>query len=159
MTADPAPRDPFPRDRFTALVRRLPKYARLAWQLARDDRLPRSRQAALLAGAAYLVSPIDLVPGIIPVAGQLDDAVAVLFAIRVALAGLPPADREAALARAGLDPRALDDDLRTIGATYAWMGRQGARLAWRTTRTVAGTSARIGRRLGRSLTARLRREA
>lgn len=147
MTADPPPRDPFPRERFGALVRRLPSYARLAWQLARDDRLPRSRQAALIAGAAYLVSPIDLVPGIIPVAGQLDDAVAVLFAIRVALAGLPPADREAALARAGLDSRALDDDLRTIGATYAWMGRQGARFAWRTARTLARASSRLGHRL------------
>jgi uncharacterized membrane protein YkvA (DUF1232 family) len=159
VTADAVPRDPFPRDRFTALVRRLPRYARLAWILARDDRLPRSRQAALIAGAVYLVSPIDLVPGFIPVAGQLDDAMAVLFAIRVALAGLPPAAREVALTRAGLEQRALDDDLKTIGATYAWIGRQGARFAWRTTRTMAGTSARVGRRLGRSLAARLRREA
>ena len=149
------PRDPFPRDRFGALLRRLPNYARLAWQLARDERLPRSRQAALIAGAAYLVSPIDLVPGIIPVVGQLDDAVAVLLAIRLALAGLPPAEREAALAGAGLGLTAIDDDLRTIGATYAWLGRQGARIAWRTSKAVA----RMTTRLGRSLAARVRREA
>jgi uncharacterized membrane protein YkvA (DUF1232 family) len=155
VTAAEAPGDPFPRDRFAALLRRLPNYARLAWQLARDDRLPRSRQAALIAGAAYLVSPIDLVPGFIPVAGQLDDAFAVLLAIRLALAGLPAADREAALAGAGLDPKAIDDDMRTIGTTYAWLGRQGARFAWRTGRTVA----RVGTRLGRSLASRLRREA
>lgn len=153
MTGE-TPRDPFPRDRFGALLRRLPNYARLAWQLARDERLPRSRQAALLAGAAYLVSPIDLVPGIIPVVGQLDDAVAVLLAIRLALAGLPAAEREAALADAGLGPTAIDDDMRTIGATYAWLGRQGARIAWRTSKTVA----RMTSRLGRSLAARVRRE-
>ena len=116
MSATTSSRDPFPRDRFTALLRRLPGYARLAWHLARDERLSRSRRAALLAGAAYLVSPIDLVPGIIPVAGQLDDAVVVLLAIRLALAGLPVADREAALAEAGLDSTAIDDDVRTIGA-------------------------------------------
>ena len=151
--------DPFPRERFTALLRRLPNYARLAWRLARDERLPRSRRAALLAGAAYLVSPIDLVPGIIPVAGQLDDAVAVLLAIRLALAGLPPADRDAALMDAGLDQRAIGDDLRTIGATYAWLGRQGARITWRATRTAVRAGSRLGARLGRGLTARIRRES
>jgi uncharacterized membrane protein YkvA (DUF1232 family) len=155
VTGEDRPSDGFPRERFTALVRRFPNYARLAWRLGRDERLTRARRAALLAGAAYLVSPIDLVPGFIPVAGQLDDAVVVLLAIRHALTGLPPADRETALAEAGLDARALDDDLRTIMATYAWMGRQGARFAMRTGRAVAG----LGTRLGRSLATRLRREA
>jgi uncharacterized membrane protein YkvA (DUF1232 family) len=136
------------------MLRRLPSYARLAWHLAKDERLSRSRQVALLAGAAYLVSPVDLVPGFIPVAGQLDDALVVLLAIRLALAGLPAADREAALAEAGLDPTALDDDVRTIGATYGWMGRQGARITWRSAQTVGHVSSRIGR----SLMARVRRE-
>jgi uncharacterized membrane protein YkvA (DUF1232 family) len=157
MTGTAAPGDPFPSERFAALLGRLPKYARLAWRLARDDRLPRSRQAALIAGAAYLVSPIDLVPGIIPVAGQLDDAVAVLVAIRLALAGLPAADREATLARAGLDHGAIDEDLRTIGATYTWLGRQGARITWRATRVAVRAGSRVGARLGRSLAARVRR--
>ena len=155
MTGEQGSSDGFPRDRFVALVGRFPKYARLAWHLARDERLSRARQAALLVGAAYLVSPIDLVPGIIPVVGQLDDALVVLLAIRHALTGLPPADREAALAAAGLDPRALDDDLRTIAATYAWLGRKGARLTWRAARTLA----RAGSRLGHRLAAQARREA
>jgi uncharacterized membrane protein YkvA (DUF1232 family) len=147
VTDEVRPRDPFPTERFTALVRRLPRYARLAWHLARDERLPRSRQLALIGGAAYLVSPIDLVPGFVPVAGQLDDALAVLLAIRLALAGLPPADREVALAHAGLEPNQLDNDVRTIGATYAWLGRQGARLTWRTARTLARATTRLGHRL------------
>ena len=155
MTGEKSAGDAFPRDRFIALVGRFPKYARLAWHLARDDRLSRARQAALLAGAAYLVSPIDLVPGIIPVVGQLDDAAVVLLAIRHALTGLPTADREAALAEAGLDPRALDDDLRTIRMTYAWLGRRAAQITWRSAKTVA----RVSSRLGRSLAARVRHEA
>lgn len=139
--------DPFPTARFRELLGRLPRYAKLAWSLARDERLPRSRRAALLAGAAYLASPIDLVPGIIPVAGQLDDAAAVLFALRTALNGLTPTARSAALADAGLEPGAIDDDLATVGATYAWLGRQGARLAWRGTRALARGSMRLGRYL------------
>lgn len=150
MTARP---DPFPTDRFGALLRRLPAYARLAWRLARDDRLPPSRRAMLLAGAAYLASPIDLVPGIIPVAGQLDDAAAVLLALRTALNGLPPDDRSAALADAGLGDDDIGTDLRTVGAIYAWLGWQGARLAWRGARKLASVSVRLGsevaHRLGR----------
>jgi len=136
--------DPFPTARFTDLLRRLPRYAKLAWALGRDDRLSKPRRAALIAGAVYLASPIDLVPGIIPVAGQLDDAAAVLFALRLALAGLPPDARATALADAGLEDGVLERDLRTVGALYAWLGRQGARLAWRGARALARVSARIG---------------
>ena len=38
----------------------------------------------------YLASPIDLVPDFIPVAGQLDDAVLVIIAVRVLLHGSGP---------------------------------------------------------------------
>lgn len=137
--------DPFPRDRFTALLGRLPRYARLAWRLGRSDRLSRSRRAALLAGAAYLASPIDLVPGVIPVAGQLDDAAAILIALRFALNGLPVAERRESLTAVGIDERAIEDDLRTIGATYGWLARQGARLAWRGTRSVARLTGRLAK--------------
>ena len=80
----------FPRDEFSALIRRLPRYARLAWALGRDPRVSRSRRLAVLAGAAYVISPVDLVPGFIPLAGQLDDLFVALGAIRLALDGLKP---------------------------------------------------------------------
>ena len=143
--------DPFPTSRFTALLRRLPRYGRLAWRLGRDERLPGSRRAALIAGAVYLASPIDLVPGFIPVAGQLDDAAAVLVALRLALRGLPARERQRALADAGLEQDDLDVDLRTIGAVYAWLGRQGARLAWRGALAIG----RAGGHLARFLEVRL----
>ncbi len=135
--------DPFPSARFGELIRRLPRYGRLAWRLSRDDRLPAARRAALIAGAAYLVSPIDLVPGFIPVAGQLDDAVAVLLALRLALNGLPPIDRERALGEVGLQPGVLERDLAAIGIVYAWLARRGARLAWNGTRWLARTGGRL----------------
>jgi uncharacterized membrane protein YkvA (DUF1232 family) len=138
------PADPFPGERFGALIRRLPSYARLTWRLARDERLSRGRRAALLAGAVYLASPIDLVPGIIPVAGQLDDAAAVLLALRLALRGLPADQRRQALADTGLVGEDLDADLRTVGAVYGWLGRQGARLAWHGTRSLARFTGRVG---------------
>jgi uncharacterized membrane protein YkvA (DUF1232 family) len=124
MSAD----DPFPRQRFGALLRRMPRYGRLAWHLSRHPKVTGRRKLALLAATTYLISPIDLVPGFIPVAGQLDDAAAVLIAIGIALRSMQPAERTAALAEVGLVASDIDDDLRTIGVTYKWMGRRGLRL-------------------------------
>ena len=42
-------------------------------------------RVALVALVAYLVSPIDLVPDFIPVAGQLDDAILVTLALAYVL--------------------------------------------------------------------------
>src|SRR5688572_9993718 len=105
MPAEPAAdptADPFPMDRFTALVKRLPRYARLGWRLGNDRALSGGRRAAVFGAAAYLASPIDLVPGIIPVAGQLDDAAVALLGLRFVLRGLPQAAREAHLSATGL---------------------------------------------------------
>ena len=143
--------DPFPREPFVALVKRLPAYGRLAWTVAREPTLSRGRRAALYAGGAYLVSPIDLVPGIIPVAGQLDDAAAVLLALRAALAGLPPEVRDRHYAAAGLSATVLDDDLRTIGRTAAWIARRAGRLAWRGAKATGRASVRATGRLLRAI--------
>jgi uncharacterized membrane protein YkvA (DUF1232 family) len=120
--------DAFPSERFIALVRRLPAYARLAWRLSRDPRLSRGRRTAVAAAAAYLISPIDLVPGIIPVAGQLDDAAVALLGLRFALRGLPAADRQAHLDASGLTAHDLDHDLGTVRMGAAWLLRRGGRI-------------------------------
>ena len=139
-------RDEFPKDAFGALVRRLPSYARLAWALARHPRLSRARRIAVLAGAAYVLSPIDLVPGIIPVVGQLDDMFVALGAIRIALNGLKPELRTQALAAANLTQADLDADLRTTGAITAWLGRTGVRVGVRVGRGVFDVGRRLIRR-------------
>jgi len=126
----------FPRDEFGALVRRLPKYGRLAWALARDRRLSRVRRLAVLAAAAYVVSPIDLIPGIIPVAGQLDDLAVALAAIRLALDGLQPQVRAERLAAAGLAHGDLEADLRTTGAIAGWLARSALRVGTEVARAV-----------------------
>ena len=148
--------DPFPRDPFVAVLRRLPAYGRLAWHLGRDPLVSRARRAAVLAAAGYLVSPIDLVPGFIPVLGQLDDIAVVLAALRLALEGLSPARRRAHLEAVGLRDEDLTTDLRALVSTGAWVGRAGlraggrlalggARLTGRGARALGGTALRAGR--------------
>ncbi|MEP7158330.1 MAG: DUF1232 domain-containing protein, partial [Chloroflexota bacterium] len=136
----------FPGEEFGALLKRLPSYGRLAWALARDKRISRVRRAAVLAAAAYVVSPIDLVPGLIPVVGQLDDLAVALAGIRVALGGLPPEARSAAISAAGLSDDDLATDLRTTGAIAGWLARSSVRV----TGKVASTAVRGGRALTRT---------
>ncbi|HEX2029647.1 MAG TPA: YkvA family protein [Nitriliruptorales bacterium] len=71
-----------PPSRWRELARFLPDVARLFRDVVRDERVP--MRAKLVAGGvlAYLVSPVDLVPDVLPVAGQADDVALVLWAVR-----------------------------------------------------------------------------
>ncbi len=65
-----------------ALARFVPDCVVLVRRLVGDGRVPRRCRVALAALALYLVSPIDLVPDFVPVAGQLDDAILLAVVLR-----------------------------------------------------------------------------
>ena len=70
------------REDARALAGFVPDCVVLFTRLLRDDRLAR-RHKVLVAGLIpYLALPIDLIPDVVPVAGQLDDAVLVAFVLR-----------------------------------------------------------------------------
>jgi uncharacterized membrane protein YkvA (DUF1232 family) len=108
-------------ERLGVVVGHLPGYTKLAWNLLRDPRLSQGQRTTIFLGLGYLALPFDLVPGIIPVAGQLDDLAAILLALRTVTRALPPAVADAHLRDAGLAWRDLDDDLQTLGATALWL--------------------------------------
>ncbi|RJL22724.1 YkvA family protein [Bailinhaonella thermotolerans] len=58
-------------------------------RLRRDPRVPRRARIAVLLAAAWVVSPIDLIPEFIPVIGPLDDLVVVALALRYAARRVP----------------------------------------------------------------------
>jgi uncharacterized membrane protein YkvA (DUF1232 family) len=154
---------PFPRETVLALVRRLPAYARLALALSRDERIPTARRAALMGAAAYLLSPIDVVPGIIPLVGQLDDLLLIIVALRVALASLSPEQRLEVLAHAGLAEDDLGDDLATLRSVGEWLmvrglrvGRAVARVGLTAAVRVTKVSARVGSSVVRRVDRRVR---
>jgi uncharacterized membrane protein YkvA (DUF1232 family) len=134
-------------DRFWAAVRRIPRYVFLGTNLVRDDRVPGRVKATIAVGGAYVVSPIDLVPGIIPVAGQLDDLVVLLLALRAALRTCPPEVAAEHLRRAGVTEADFDNDLRAVRDTAVWLAQKGIRATGR-------IAARGGRRLRALLTNR-----
>jgi uncharacterized membrane protein YkvA (DUF1232 family) len=59
----------------------LPNIVKLVTRLLRDPRVPRRAKITLGLAAAYTVSPIDLIPEVIPVLGWADDVLVIMFAI------------------------------------------------------------------------------
>ncbi|MBY5163351.1 YkvA family protein [Salsipaludibacter albus] len=55
---------------------------RLLWDLARDDRVPARAKVVCGLAAAYVVSPLDVVPDFIPTAGRIDDIYLVARSLR-----------------------------------------------------------------------------
>jgi uncharacterized membrane protein YkvA (DUF1232 family) len=59
----------------------------LVRRLLADPRVPRRHKLLLGALVGYLALPFDLVPDFIPVAGQVDDALAVALTLRAVVRG------------------------------------------------------------------------
>jgi uncharacterized membrane protein YkvA (DUF1232 family) len=58
---------------------------RLPWLLLRDPAVPLTAKAMIPLALVYLVLPGDLFADVVPVVGQLDDAVVITFALALFL--------------------------------------------------------------------------
>lgn len=67
--------------------------ARLLWRALRHPQAPGWLKLGTAGVVLYLISPIDLIPDVIPVFGLLDDVVLVPLAIRFLLRRLPASIR------------------------------------------------------------------
>lgn len=109
--------------RFGELVKRLPNYMRLVKQIIIDPTVPAKSKAYLSVGGMYALSPIDLVPGIIPIAGQLDDAYAILYGLKKSLESMSPEQSEHHLSTAGITLQEIDDDISLVISIAKRLGR------------------------------------
>jgi len=85
-----------PPGRTREFVAFAPNCVILIRRLRSDHRLPLRGRLALGATLAYLVSPVQAIPNIIPVIGQTDDIVILMAALRYTCRHLPRPDVEAA---------------------------------------------------------------
>ena len=69
------------RQLVTDAVLMMPNIIKLVGRLIRDPRVPRRAKITLGLAAAYVMSPIDFIPEVIPVVGWADDVIIVMFAI------------------------------------------------------------------------------
>lgn len=137
------------------VIQRVPRYAKLTWLLLKDPRLTHKQRTALTAAVGYSISPIDAIPGIIPVIGQLDDLAIMLFTILWVLRSMPAEQAETYLSQSGLSVRILDDDLSMVK-------RSGVRILKRLM-SLMGVAAlwvwKTGNLTGRGIWRRLRKRA
>ena len=69
----------------------LPNLARLLYRLVRDPRVPRRSKLLVAGAAAYLVSPVDLIPELLfPVVGRVDDLIVLAFAFQRLISSVDP---------------------------------------------------------------------
>lgn len=76
-------------DVFRNWARRIGRDAAALWIAARDPRTPWIAKAVAAFVAAYALSPIDLIPDIIPIVGLLDDLLIVPVGIVIAVKLIP----------------------------------------------------------------------
>ncbi len=76
------------RDILTEIVLLLPNVARLVYRLLRDRRTPIRRKVLAAGILAYIISPIDVIPDLIPGLGFLDDAILATVALHVLARGI-----------------------------------------------------------------------
>jgi uncharacterized membrane protein YkvA (DUF1232 family) len=64
-------------------LRHLPQFVRLYWRLLNDRRVSIWPKALLVLSALYVVSPVDIIPDVIPFFGEVDDLVVVIVVCRL----------------------------------------------------------------------------
>lgn len=86
---------------------------RVAWRLFLDRRVDLTAKLIPLLALVYLLSPLDLLPDLVPAAGQLDDVAIILLALRLFL-HLAPDDLVAHYRRQVTERDVLDAEWRRI---------------------------------------------
>jgi uncharacterized membrane protein YkvA (DUF1232 family) len=128
--------------RLVGVIARIPRYIKLGWRLMKEPAVSRRGKAALGGGLAYALSPIDPIPGFIPIIGQLDDLAVLVLGVRTALRSAPPDVAEGHLREASLSWDTIERDVVTIRATTVWLTRGGAALLGRLGRAMLGVASR-----------------
>lgn len=67
-----------------------PDFFVLLVRLARDERVPAMAKVIAGAAVAYFISPVDLIPDLIPLVGHIDDVALALFTVEQIASRLPP---------------------------------------------------------------------
>ena len=75
---------------WPGLIRTVVANVRLSVRLLREPRVPLVRKAVLVFVALYFISPLDFIPDIMPIIGEVDDVAVGLLALQFFLQLCPP---------------------------------------------------------------------
>lgn len=133
---------------FWIALKRLPAYVKLAAAMGKDERVPKGAKAILIGGGIYTVSPVDLVPGIIPVAGQLDDLYVILTAIQQAVRLSPDEVAEEHLTKQGIAKADIDHDLAAVRTLVLEAGKVGVAFGVKTVKQAGNRIRQFAEQVG-----------
>ena len=88
---------------------------RLIVKLMRDRRVPIRAKLIIPAAIVYLVSPIDIVPDIVPISGWIDDIIVTLLAAALFLSMTP---RDVLMEHLGRSPSTKPRNGKVIDGEY-----------------------------------------
>ncbi|WP_425448130.1 YkvA family protein [Dethiothermospora halolimnae] len=94
------------------VIKRLKNYSKLIYDMYKAPYITKKQKALLSTAIGYLISPIELVPGFIPVAGQVDDLLVVLTILKKVLKGIDPNIREELLKKHGITMIEIEEDIK-----------------------------------------------
>ncbi|MBI1279952.1 MAG: DUF1232 domain-containing protein [Anaerolineaceae bacterium] len=71
------------------MLRALIDQIRLTWALLKDSRVPIWAKVIPILGIVYVLSPLDFIPDVLPILGQLDDLAIVIGGMRLFASVVP----------------------------------------------------------------------
>lgn len=122
-------------DIFT-VIEKLPKYTKLLFKLYKSRDISKKHKLTLSVGIAYNISPIELIPGLIPVAGQLDNLIVMLRCLEKVLEAADPEITGQYLTEAGITIDEIKEDIVIAKDTLKAIGRDTAKVLKNTGKTV-----------------------
>lgn len=135
------------RKEITEIIKRLPAYTRLMYQLFRDPSIRKRHKALLMIAIGYAISPIDIIPGFIPVIGQIDDIIVMLSVIKKVLNRVGARKAEELLAKNNLTYEMLNQDLAAANRAASILAFKAGKATFRGARFLANSSWKVARRL------------
>jgi uncharacterized membrane protein YkvA (DUF1232 family) len=102
------------------------RQARLAFHLLRDERVPTAVKLIIPATLLYLISPVDVMPDLVPLVGQADDLMVVLLGIMAFIKLCPSGvvtEHESAI-EGKAPPAASKQADEPIDVRYQWVNKR-----------------------------------
>jgi uncharacterized membrane protein YkvA (DUF1232 family) len=72
------------------LLKILSKYRKIIKATLTDDRVPSLLKYGLIGTIIYIVSPVDILPDVLPIIGQIDDIGLIIAVLERIKSNLPP---------------------------------------------------------------------
>ena len=106
-----------------SIIGKLPCYSKMLIKLYRSRDIRKRHKFLLSMGIVYSMSPIELIPGIIPVAGQLDNLLIMLKCLKKVLEAADAEVRDKYLKEAGITIEEINEDIKLTSDTLKSIGR------------------------------------